>query len=36
MSESFFAIAASGTVTLELAKFNTPMIVYIKHISLQN
>ena len=27
MSESFFAVAASGTVTLELAKFNTPMIV---------
>ena len=30
MSESFFAIAASGTVTLELAKFNTPMIVVYK------
>ena len=30
MSESFFAVAASGTVTLELAKFNTPMIVVYK------
>lgn len=30
MSESFFAVAASGTVTLELAKYNTPMIVVYK------
>ena len=30
MSESFLAITASGTVTLELAKYNTPMIVVYK------
>ncbi len=30
MSESLFAIATSGTVTLELAKYNTPMIVVYK------
>ena len=30
MSESFLAVAASGTVTLELAKFHIPMIVVYK------
>ena len=30
MSESFLAVAASGTVTLELAKFHVPMIVVYK------
>lgn len=30
MSESFLAVATSGTVTLELAKFHIPMIVVYK------